>query len=200
MTRTKHHIGRLAAGMLVLATLACASQLPLPPAEENIPATGDYMIGVSDRLTINVWKMPELSITVPVRNDGKISVALLDDVQAAGLTPEELKEVITQSLREYVSAPDVTVIVTEMNSKTAAVIGEVGRSGLVPLQRDTRVLDAIALMGGFTPYARSRAVRVLRRTPDGVVEYGFNYDAYVRGKAPGANFLIKPGDTIVVPD
>ncbi|MGH0034420.1 MAG: polysaccharide biosynthesis/export family protein [Myxococcota bacterium] len=200
MTRFNETIRRLAPCLAVLSALSCATDLPLPPASENIPATGDYVIGVSDRLSINVWKMPELSLSVPVRNDGKVSVPLLDDVQAAGLTPEELKEVVSESLREFVTSPDVTVIVTEMNSKTASVIGEVARAGLVPLQRDTRVLDAIALMGGFTPYARSQAVRVLRRTPDGVVEYGFNYDAYVRGKAPGANFLIKPGDTIVVPD
>jgi polysaccharide export outer membrane protein len=200
MSRFNKTLQVLASSAAIAAILACATTAPLPPESENVPATGDYVIGVSDRLSISVWKMPELSLSVPVRDDGKISVPLIDDVQAAGLTPEELKEVITQSLREFVTAPDVTVIVTEMNSKTAAIIGEVVRSGLVPLQRTTRVLDAIALMGGFTPYARSNAVRVLRRTPDGVVEYGFNYDAYVRGKAPGANFLIKPGDTIVVPD
>lgn len=200
MTRPNKTLRWLIPLLAAALGVACAKPLPLPPERENIPATGDYVIGVSDRLSISVWKMPELSVSVPVRNDGKISVPLLDDVQAAGLTPVELKQVVTQSLREFVSAPDVTVIVTEMNSKTAAVIGEVNRSGLVPLQRDTRVLDAIALMGGFTPFAQSKAVRVLRRTPEGIVEYGFNYDAYVRGKAPGANFLIKPGDTIVVPD
>ncbi len=186
--------------LAVCGAMACTSLPPAPPAHENVPATGDYVVGVSDRLQISVWKMPELSVMIPVRTDGKISVPLLDDVQAAGLTPEELKDVITESMREFVTAPDVTVIVMEMNSKTASMIGGIGRSGLVSLTRETRVLDAIASMGGFSTFGQSDKVRVLRRRPDGVAEYGFNYDAYVKGKAPGTNFLLKPGDTVVVPE
>ncbi len=186
--------------MASLTALACTGIGPVPPPAESSP-DDTYVIGVTDSLLINVWKNPELSLTVPVRSDGKISIPLLDDVQAAGLTPEELKEVISESLAEFVSAPDVTVVVMGMNSRTVAVIGGVARSGsVVPLQRDMRVLEAIATLGGFSTWAKRDRVRVLRRRPEGLVEYRFNYGAYLAGKAPDSNFLLEPGDTIVVPD
>ncbi len=137
---------------------------------------------------------------MPVRPDGKISVPLLNDVQAQGLTALELKEVITRDLGEYVSNPDVTVVVNAIGSKYAFVIGEVMRSGPVPLGKDVRVLDAISNAGGFGPFADKKRIRVIRRQGGGEVEYRFNYDAYVAGKAPGTNLLLVPNDTIVVPD
>jgi polysaccharide export outer membrane protein len=189
--------------VVLCAFVACASKNPIgePPAEVGPGSRDEYIIGVTDRVQVSVWKSPELSVGVPVRSDGKISIPLLDDVQAEGLTPEELKEVVTQELSEYVSSPDVTVIVLETNSRVASVMGEgVTRSGVVPLARETRVLDSIALMGGFTTFAEKDDIRILRRTENGIVEHHFDYDAYVAGKAPGTNIVLRPGDHVVVPD
>ena len=160
----------------------------------------EYVLGAGDMLLIRVWKNPELSVQGPVRPDGKISVPLLDDVQAEGLTTLELKEVLTRDLSEFVANPDVTVVVEAIGSKHVFVIGEVARSGPVPLGKDVRVLDAISTAGGFGPFADKKRVRIIRRSGSGEVEYRFNYDAYVAGKAPGTNLLLVPGDTIVVPD
>ena len=193
--------------LLISAALAflgaCASNHPKgeSPGEVGPGSRDEYIIGVTDRVSISVWKNPELSVTIPVRSDGKISIPLLDDVQAEGLTPQELKEVVSQELSDYVSSPDVTVIVTETSSRVASIMGEgVGRSGMVPLSRETRVLDAISIMGGFTPFADKDDVRILRRTEDGIVEYRFDYDDYVAGRAPGTNIVLRPGDHVVVPD
>ena len=160
----------------------------------------EYVIGSSDTLVIHVWKNPELSVGVLVRNDGKISIPLLDDVQAAGLTPLELKEVLTESLREFVTNPDITVTVSGMNSQQVFLLGEVARQGPLSLTRDLRVLDALATAGGFSPFADKNDIRILRRTPQTIVEYHFDYDAYLAGDAPETNMLLQRGDTIVVPE
>jgi polysaccharide export outer membrane protein len=177
---------------IVSVLLALAAE---PPLMEK----ADYVIGAGDKLVIRVWKNPEFSLDVPVRPDGKISVPLLDDVQAEGLTALELKEVITRDLGEYITNPDVTVVVVAVN-KRIYVLGEVMRSGPIGLDIDLRVTDAIAAAGGFGTFADKKRVKVIRRSGGGEVEYRFNYDAYVAGKAPGTNLLLVPGDTIVVPD
>jgi len=186
--------------LAVLLAAGCAPKgAPLPPE----PAPGervDYVIGIPDVLRIVVWRNPELSVEVPVRRDGKISVPLVDDVQAEGLTPEELKEVLTEALAEFVTAPDVTVIVQQINSHTVTVVGGVARSGQIPLVRQMRVLEAIASMGGFNVWANKDAIKVIRRNGPETVEYVFNYGAYSSGKAPESNLLLQPGDTVVVPE
>ena len=197
---------RCAAGLALLAAmLGCASRKPLPPPPESGPVSqtgGDYVIGPSDVLRIMVWKNPELSADVPVRPDGKISVPLLNDVQASGLTTSELKEMLTTALAEYVTAPDVTVIVAQINSKLVYVVGAVNRPAAIPLNLDMRTLDAIAAVGGFNPYADKSDIRILRPSPDGsVTEYRFDYGAFLRGRTPPeSNLRLQPGDTIVVPD
>jgi len=124
-----------------------------------------------------------------------------DPADLPGLTPEELKEVITERLAEFITAPHVTVMVQQMNSRSVSLMGAGAvRQGLVPLGRKMRVLDAIVAMGGFSIWAKKNRVTVLRETPEGRREYRFNYDAYVDGKAPGTNLLLVPGDTIIVPD
>lgn len=187
---------------LAIGLAACASRPLSPPPPDPDPFDREtYVIGVSDRLKISVWKNPELSVDVPVRPDGKISVPLLDDIQAEGLTPVELKEVLTREFAEYVTAPDVTVIVTQMDSRYVTVVGAVGRNARVKLSQDLRVLEAIALVGGFGGFADKGDVRIVRRRDDGTeVEYRFNYDDYIKGKAPGTNIVLQPGDTIIVPD
>ena len=180
--------------------LACAHGAP-PPPEAGPMDRADYVIGAADLLRIQVWRNPELSVDVPVRPDGKISVPLANDVQAAGLTATELKDVLTKALSDYVAAPDVTVMVQQINSKSVHVMGEVGRSMVVQLVVDMRALEVIAMAGGFSPYADKSDIRILRPNPDGsVVEYRFNYKAFLKGKHPEANLRMQPGDTIVVPD
>ena len=184
----------------LIGLFACARPAATPPKEEQAGKRVPYVIGIPDVLRVSVWRNPELTVDVPVRNDGKISVPLLDDIQAEGLTPSELKEVIAEQLSEYISTPDVTVIVLQSNSHMVTVVGAVGRSGTVPLVREMRVLDAVAAVGGFTIWANTSDVRVLRLVSDGIDSYRFNYGAYVAGKAHDSNMLLEPGDTIVVPD
>ena len=194
--------GRGASGCARAASVllqACASTPPPPPPEDIAGERKPYVIGVTDVLGITVWKNEELSVVGPVRPDGKISVPLLDDVQAEGLTPAELKEVLTEALSEFIAAPDVTVLVREMNSQTVYLLGAgVNANGALPLRQEMRVLEAIATMGGFSIWAQKNKVRILRKTRTGMVEYQFNYGAYLAGKAPDSNIVLKPGDTIVV--
>ena len=185
---------------MAAAAVACSHGAP-PPPESGPMDRAEYVIGPADVLRVQVWKQPELSVDVPVRPDGKITVPLANDVQAAGLTTNEVRDVIIKALTDYVAAPDVTVIVREIKSKNVQVIGEVGTAATVPLTADMRVLDAIAYARGFTAYADKSDVRVLRPNPDGsVIEYRFNYNAFLRGKQPEGNLRLQPGDTIVVPD
>lgn len=195
--RRKRCMG-LVVGLALLG--ACAGPAPPPPPEPDILERDTFVIGHEDMLRISVWKNPELSVDVPVRPDGMISVPLLNDIQAAGLTPEELKELITGQLVEYVNNPDVTVVVTQVNSKRIYVIGAVARSGTQPLNQDMRVLDAISVAGGFIQFAQKGDIKILRRSGGEIVEYRFDYGAYLKGNAPGSNMLLRPGDTIVVPD
>jgi polysaccharide export outer membrane protein len=173
-----------------------------PPPGDPVPLDrATYVIGPEDQIQVTVWKNPELSVTVPVRPDGRISVPLVDDVQAAGLTTEELKLVLAEKLAEYVKDPEVTVIVSSIQSKRIYLIGGVTSQTSFALNQDMRVLDAIALAGGFTTFANKSKIKILRREGDGLREYRFDYDAFIRGDAPlESNFLLQPGDTIVVPD
>lgn len=192
--------GTVTVAIALAVLLGCVgSGIPHPQEPPSLDKA-EYVIGAGDLLTIRVWKNPELSVDVSVRPDGKISVPLLDDIQAEGLTALELKEVITGDLAEFVSNPDVTVVVKAIGSKYVFVLGEVARSGPVPLGKDVRVLDALSTAGGFGNFADKKRVKVIRREEGREVEYRFNYDAYVAGKAPGTNLLLVPGDTIVVPD
>lgn len=188
--------------LLVVAVFAvgCLGMPTAPPPDPSPGAREDYVIGIPDLLRIVVWRNPELSVDVPVRRDGKISVPLVDDVQAEGLTPEELKEVLTEALAEFVTAPDVTVIVMQINSHTVTVVGGVARSGQIALTREMRVLEAIATMGGFNAWAKKNRIKVFRRDGIGMTEYVFNYGAFSAGKATHTNFLLQPGDTVVVPE
>jgi len=196
----------LVGGFLGLALsapwLACAGRnLSPPPSDPKPMERPPYVIGVTDLLQIMVWKNADLSARVPVRPDGKISIPLLDDVQAEGLTPVELKEVLTRELAEYVTAPDVGVIVLEMNSQFVSVVGEVRQNAQIPLTKDLRVLEAVAAVGGFNTFADKGDIRIVRRRADGgEAEFAFDYEAYIKGKAPGTNIVLQNGDTIIVHD
>jgi len=184
-----------------LLVLGCRSAPPQLPPERVVGEVQTYVIGVPDLLRIHVWKQDEISADVVVRPDGQISLPLIQDVQAEGLTPDELRDVIADRLAEFIVAPQVNVMVREMRSNIVSVVGGgVARSGVVPLMRNTRVLDAIATMGGFTQFAKKGDIRVLRDVESRQVEYRFDYDAFIGGRAPNTNMLLEPGDTIVVPD
>jgi polysaccharide export outer membrane protein len=197
----RHWIRVGAWAALAAASAACAARPLSPPPPDPTEEEREYRIGVTDVLRISVWREPELSIDVPVRTDGNISVPLLDDVRAEGLTPPELKELLTRELAEFITAPDVTVTVLQMNSRFVSVLGAVPNETRVALTRDLRVLEALASVGGFDTFAQKSDVRIIRRNPDGSEsEYRFDYDAYIKGKAPGTNILLRNGDTIIVPE
>lgn len=166
-----------------------------------VPATTDpdYVIGPQDVLAINVWKEPEVSGAVPVRPDGKISVPLLDDVQAAGFTPMQLAALLSERLNQYITEPRVTVTVTGINSKRVYLMGEVGRVGALPMLPNMTVLQALAAGGGFSEFANLKKIYILRIEKGKQIRIPFNYKQVIKGEAPEQNILLKPGDTIVVP-
>jgi polysaccharide biosynthesis/export protein len=180
------------------------SQPAAPAAATDAPkqmasADANYVIGGQDVLDISVWKEPEVSRVVPVRPDGKISLPLLNDVQAAGLTPGALAQQITESLKKYVTNPQVTVIVTTINSQRVYLLGEVSRPGAFPMIPGMTVLQAISSGGGFTQYARTGKIYVLRNENGKQVKYPFNYKEVINAKKPEQDIPLKAGDTIVVP-
>jgi polysaccharide export outer membrane protein len=161
-------------------------------------ASSDYVIGADDVLHITVWKEPDLSEQLPVRPDGKISMPLLNDIPAAGLTPLALKDSITEKLKKYIADPRVTVVVTAMNSQRIFVTGEVAHSGPITLLPQMTVLQALA-QAGFTQFANLKAIYVLRTQNGKHQKIPFNYKDVVKGNHPEQNILLKPGDTVVVP-
>jgi polysaccharide export outer membrane protein len=177
------------------ANAAAARTAPRKPATDD----PNYVIGPQDVLDISVWKEPELTRPVPVRPDGKISMPLLNDVQAAGKTPLQLSADITAGLKKFVTDPQVTVIVTTINSQRVFILGEVNRAGAYPLLPNMTVLQALSSAGGFTIYANLKKIYVLRVEDGKQVKHPFNYKDVLAGKAADQNIFVKAGDTIVVP-
>jgi polysaccharide export outer membrane protein len=171
-----------------------------PAAAQNVPVTDpSYKIGPQDVLRIDVWKEAEISRSVPVRPDGKISLPLLNDVQAEGLTAMELSNVISEGLKKYITNPQVTVSISEINSRRVYVTGEVTRPGAFPLLPNMTVLQALTSAGGFTQFARTKKIYVLRSESGRPVKHLFNYNDVVKGNRQEDNIVLQPGDTIVVP-
>jgi polysaccharide export outer membrane protein len=160
---------------------------------------GEYKIGAQDVVRIDVWKEDQLTRTVPVRPDGKITLPLLNDVQAVGLTSMQLAAVITDGLRKYITNPQVSVTVAEINSRRIYVTGEVTRPGAFPLLANMTALQALSSSGGFTQFARSKKIYVLRTEAGKQIKIPFNYNEVVGGKKPEQNIVLQPGDVIVVP-
>ena len=208
-----------AAGIVVIAVFAmcwgrplCRAQVTDSKAEGNsgtaassglmVPAevAGEYLIGPDDVLAVNVWKENELSEELPVRPDGKISLPLIGDVQASGLTPVQLQESIRTRLSIYLVNPTVTVIVKETRSHRFNVVGEVEKPGSFVLGQPLRVLDALALAGGFRDFAKTSGIYVLRLHANGSPQrFPFNYKQVISGRNLGQNIRLQPGDTVVVP-
>jgi polysaccharide export outer membrane protein len=170
------------------------------PTTEPVPASQagpSYVIGPDDTLYISVWKEPDLTETLPVRADGMISMPLLNDVQAAGLTPMQLGSALTEKLKKYVSDPRVTIVVTQMNSQRVYVTGEVLHPGAMNLTPNMTVLQALS-SAGFTQFANTKGIYVLRHENAVDRKLAVSYKKLIKGEG-GQNIALKPGDTIVVP-
>ncbi len=180
---------------------AATSPEPQPDSpSRRIHADDSYIIGGDDVLSISVWKEPDLTRVIPVRSDGKISLPLIGEVQAAGRTPAQLQQDIEVSLRSYITEPQVTVIVQEIRSEKFNIFGQVGKPGSYPLAAGTTIVDALALAGGFRDFAKKKSVYVLRQNPQGgESRIPFNYQEFIKGKNVSQNIKIRPHDTIVVP-
>jgi polysaccharide biosynthesis/export protein len=164
------------------------------------PHDSNYVIGDDDLLAINVWKEPDISRSLPVRSDGKISLPLVGEVEAAGRTPLKLEEDIALRLKNFISEPEVTVIVQQSNSQKFNILGMVSRPGAYPLTNSATVLDAIAVAGGFRDFAKQKSVYVLRQNTDGSqTRLPFDYKAVIKGEKSAQNIKLQPRDTIVVP-
>jgi len=177
-----------------------------PPAQTTRPAgssanqaTDDYKIGPQDVIRIDVWKEPDITRTIPVRPDGKISLPLVNDMQAAGLTAMQLAKNIREALTKYITEPQVTVTVTEINSQRVFVTGEVAHAGALNLLPGMTVLQALSSVGGFTQFARLTKIYVLRSEDGKQVRHPFNYKEAVKGDHPEQDIMLQPGDVIVVP-
>jgi len=190
-----------------------ASGQPAPGAKADKPAAAvgaqtpekgrsddSYVIGADDILSVNVWKEPDVTRTVTVRSDGKISLPLVGELQAGGQTPRQLEQEITNRLRSYISEPEVTVIVSEGKSQRINILGMVARPGAYMLTGSATVLDAIALAGGFKDFAKKKSIYVLRAEPDGAQKrIAFNYNEVIKGVRPEQNIKLMARDTVVVP-
>jgi polysaccharide biosynthesis/export protein len=164
------------------------------------PHDDSFIIGDDDVLAISVWNETELSRTVPVRSDGKISLPLVGELIAAGRTPLELEQDITTKLRSYITNPQVTVIVQQINSQKYNILGQVVKPGAYLLTATTTIVDAIAAAGGFKDFAKKKNIYVLRQSAGGgETRIGFNYQDFIKGKNTSQNITLRPHDTIIVP-
>jgi polysaccharide export outer membrane protein len=190
-----------AVAALMLGSEALAQQAaPKPLASQKAIAPSDYVIGPEDVLQVSVWKNETLSRVVPVRPDGKISLPLLHDVQASGLTAMQLRDKISRALGEFMPNPEVSVIVTDVRSFRVSVMGEVQRPGVLLLKSSTTVLEAIAMAGGFRDFASPSKIVVVRKDPNGQTQkIPFNYNRAIKNGETEDNLYLKTGDVIVVP-
>lgn len=182
-----------------------SSEMAVTPAQMQPPARiskadDTFIIGSDDVLAISVWKEPDLTKQIPVRSDGKISLPLIGDIQAAGRTPPQLEQDISDKLKGFISDPQVAVIVEQINSIKYNIFGEVGKPGAYVLTGGITIIDAIAAAGGLKDFAKRKGIYVLRQNAAGVESrYPFNYDDFIKGKNAKQNILLRPRDTVVVP-
>jgi polysaccharide export outer membrane protein len=186
--------------MVLPGTAATAGAAPAGSvaADSPIDPAASFQIGPEDILDISVWKNPELSRTVPVRPDGKVSLPLVNDIQAAGLTPATLREQVTTRLSDFIPAPEVSVVVREVHSRKVAVVGAVKTPGRFELKSPMTVLEVIALAQGFTDFASRDRIVVLRQSGTTTTRLPFNYRKIAEGDTQ-ENFFVRPGDIVVVP-
>jgi len=194
---------RLLVSALALAMSIAAARPALGQQTPPVEADAQYIIGPEDVLDIAVWSNPDVSRTVPVRPDGMISLPLLNDVRASGLSPMQLRGWLTTALEKYMPSPLVSVIVREVHSFKVSVIGEVKTPGRYELRSRTTVLDVLAMAGGLSQYASRARITILRREGDQVREVPYDFEKITAKAGPRAaaqqNFCVQPGDIIVVP-
>ncbi len=178
---------------MILSALPGFSQDAAPKADPL------YVIQPNDMLEIFVWKEPELTRKVLVRPDGRISFPLVQDLQAGGVTPGELRDQIQSRLKQYLTAPNVTIIVDAIKSYTVFVVGKVQKPGAITIENPLTVLQALAMAGGFQDYAKDSEMTVIRRSGKDSTVFEFNYRDVVKGKASDQNIVLKSGDVVVVP-
>jgi polysaccharide biosynthesis/export protein len=208
---------KAAAALLLINGMALAQDSPAQSAANSAPANSasdktvpaqiataansqggpEYVIGPEDVLHIAVWKENDLTATLPVRPDGKISLPLLNDVQASGLTPQQLADSVTEKLRKYIADPRVTVVVTAINSKRIYLVGEVSHVGATPMLPNMTVLQALS-SAGINQFAKTKGIYVLRMENGKQQKLPVNYRKLVKGDVQ-QNYVLQPGDTIVVP-
>jgi polysaccharide export outer membrane protein len=183
------------------APVSASVQSPTTSADKpaDKPHDNSFVIGNDDVLAINVWKEPDISRSIPVRSDGKISLPLVGEVQAAGLTPLMLEKDIATKLKSYIAEPEVTVMVQQVNSQKFNILGQVAKPGTYVIANSPTVLDAIALAGGFRDFAKRKSIYVLRHSATGDTRLPFNYKDVSQGKNMTQNIKLQPGDTIIVP-
>jgi polysaccharide export outer membrane protein len=205
--RTDHPIG-LGFVLIVLtgSLWAQVAEAPPPAGMASLvqaakkPHDASFVIGNDDILAINVWKEPDISRSIPVRSDGRISLPLAGELQAAGRTPLQLEEDITGKLRNYIAEPEVTVMVQEIHSQKFNILGQVMKPGSYSLEVATTVLDAIAAAGGFRDFANQKHIYILRQNSSGgESKIAFNYKSVIKGKNSQQNIKLEPRDTLVVP-
>ena len=204
----KRRYAAMVLGLLAAWALGGSAQQAQPVKEQrtgNGEAKADevksvvegFVIGAEDVLIISVWKEPELTKTLPVRPDGKITLPLINDVQAAGLTPMQLGLSITEKLRKFINEPQVTVMVQSINSRRIHIVGQINRQGTFPMLPDMTVMQALASAGGFTQFANSKKIYIFRMEDGKQNKIPFNYNEVLKGNK--LDVLLKPNDTIVVP-
>ena len=172
---------------------------PPPAAPAGVTAPADYTIGADDVLEVIVWREKDLSAEVKVRPDGKVSLPLVNDFQAGGLTPEAFRAAVTTAVTKFVEGPSVTVIVKQINSRQVFVMGEVVKPGTYPLTAPTTVLQLLAQAGGPTPFAKTDEIGVMRTVDGKTTRHLFNYKEVARGRKIEQNIVLRPGDTVIIP-
>jgi polysaccharide biosynthesis/export protein len=186
---------------LIAAALLVVAAPSSSPAEERKPTgnASEYQIGIEDVLDISVWNNAELQRIVPVRPDGKISLPLVNDIVVVGLTPMELRDVLTERFGAYVHGPDVSVVVREIHSFKISVLGNVRKPGRYELKGPSTVLEVLALAEGFTEFAARQKIAILRRNGTVLQRLRFDYFSAVSDGNEDANVMVEPGDIILVP-
>jgi polysaccharide export outer membrane protein len=187
----------VAAPAFAQAQGAAAKPAPVLPAGVTPPA--GYIIGPDDQLSVVYWREKDMSADVVVRPDGLISLPLLNEVQASGLTPEQLRAAITKGATKFVEEPTVSVVVKAINSRKVFITGQVGKPGYYPIAGPTTVLQLIATAGGVAEYANKSKISIIRKEGGKDVSFRFNYGDVIKGKNLTQNIELKPGDTVVVP-
>lgn len=170
-----------------------------PPTPGTVTAGPDYVIGPEDVLTVVFWREKEMSGDLTVRPDGKISLPLINDIQAAGLTPEQLRIRLTEAAAKYIEAPTVTVVVKTINSRKVFIMGQVSKPGAYPISGPITVLQLLTLAGGMLEFADAEHIVIMRTENGKTTSHDFNYKDVLRGRNLKQNIELKPGDTIVVP-